>query len=1325
MSPHISPSKDTPSQRLPIPLSLPTHLGLLAKAYGVPPASILQLAWGLVLRCYFTTSSSRWGTIDMAHEYKEKKNLPIRCEVLELDDTRSIGWILQNWNDPSVHRHLPAEEDTSNVPVSAGSIVILTEDAKDLEVLRDFELTAEWIICFSTSTEKPLLRLSWRPDVIHSELASHLAQLLERALDTTFLSPDIPLSQINLFSILDHQKLLQWNHQYPQSVNRLVHEMFEDMVAARPQATAVAAWDGEVTYQQLDRLSTRLAIKLQTIDLQPESIVALCFEKSVWAIVAMLGVLRAGGAFLHIDPKHPTARQQAMISTTAARIILCSEQTRDTVSRFDSESLSLVVDRKMFAQEPDHKQVALPSPNNLGPRNAAYIVCTSGSTGLPKAIVVEHVSLCTSVTAQAEAMAVGGESRILQYAAYTFDVSVGDVFTALTHGACVCIPSDWERTQDLVGAINRLDVNQACLTSTVASFLTPMNVPKLQKLTLGGEPASKQCIDLWSGKVALKNVYGPAECTVWCVIQKNASSEIPASNIGRGIGARTWIVHPENHNQLMPIGAVGELLIEGPLVARGYLNDAERTTAVFLERAPSWLATFGPLPPQTRFYKTGDLARFEQNGTLFFEGRKDTQVKLRGQRIELGEIEYQIQQACNPVPPLAVELIETKDLQAPLLGAFITWTGGLEISLDQSAVPNGLGPDLDARSHFNELVSRIQANIDRTLPPYMMPGLYIPVQKLPLSTSGKLDRKVLRQYCTQHTRSFLTASEAESSDVIADDATKDDVALHEIVNPGEITLAQLWAHALGRRMESINAKDNFLSLGGDSLAAMRLVNLAARDAQVTLTVANIFESPVLADQARLLRPLSKTKSLAPFELMTRGEASIEDIVGFAAQQCRLLPAQIEDVYPCTPLQEEMMRDSLSNDRTQMGQEVVQISEELDLVRYQVACASVYRRFPILRTRFIEHSGRLVQVVVREDLCWKQPTSLAEYKALDSRERPALGKPLTRWALTSDGTHFILSLHHAMFDGITLGQIQGAIYAVYQCIPLPPPSVSFATFLAHLDDQNAPLSQESQRFWQSYLCPSASLDASITPETQKIDRPRASCGTQRLVQFTSGEVSALQRHGLTEATLVRGAWACTLARHQQKPHASAFSDVIFGTMLTGRNFHLPGVDMLAAPSLTHVPIRIRIDEGDLNGHSARALLARVQADATAMIPYEHDGMNRIRSIEVQTRAVFNRIRTLLVIQPIPEGLTSVSTSPFPGSIVSGPRVEAKEMGHFHWYGLLVECTLLPTKGFFVRVSYDNKMFGTEQVESLLDDYSTTLHTLANGLMDTDIPASLHV
>lgn len=295
----------------------------------------------------------------------------------------------------------------------------------------------------------------------------------------------------------------------------------------------------------------------------------------------------------------------------------------------------------------------------------------------------------------------------------------------------------------------------------------------------------------------------------------------------------------------MPIGAVGELLIEGPLVAGGYLNDPTRTAAVFLAQPPSWLASFGPPPPRSRFYKTGDLARYGPNGALLFHGRKDTQVKLRGQRIELGEVEYRLHQALpDPASSVAVELVHPKESTAPLLGAFITCAEGLDLDLQQVAVSTPGGVNLDARKRFSAMVPPIQTQMNRTLAPYMMPGLFIPIQTLPLTASGKLNRKVLRRFCTQHTHAFLASFADKNSDPAAAPA--------ETASPAEAGLARLWAQVLGIKTDRIGRKDNFLAMGGDSLAAMRLVNLAARGAQLTLNVADVFGCPVLADQARLL-----------------------------------------------------------------------------------------------------------------------------------------------------------------------------------------------------------------------------------------------------------------------------------------------------------------------------------------------------------------------------------------------------------------------------------------------------------------------------------------
>ncbi|GIJ84908.1 nonribosomal peptide synthase [Aspergillus pseudoviridinutans] len=1293
--PSISSLNDPIPPTLSTSIALPVHLHLLAKAYGIPESDIVQLAWALALRSVWGILSIRWSTVNCPKQAIDQSAHTAQWEYLELDEHQAISWVLRQWQDPFVHRYLSPDElreDKHQIPTTVMAVV---EEYSFLQTLAPIGSEMGIGMCFHPSTEQPWLRVIWNPEGMLASSAFRLTRALETALHAIFLTPHVKVGDLTLFSIWDHQQILQWNSHYPQATDRLVHEMFKDVVDASPQANAVAAWDGELTYRELDRLSSRLSGRLQDeFGVQPETIVVLCFEKSVWAIVAMLAVVKAGGAFLHVDPQHPAVRHQAMVQTTAAQLVLCSARTRSIISRSVPECTSMVIDRRAFSVEPDHAQhEPLISFQNPSPRNAAYVVCTSGSTGTPKAIVVEHASLSTSVDAQANAMEISPGSRVLQYAAYTFDVSVGDIFTALTHGACICIPSDWERSHDIAGAINRLDVNQACLTSTVASILSPAEVPGLEKLTLGGEPATPQCVDIWAGHVRLKNVYGPAECTVWCMIQPEVSRHISVSNIGHGIGARAWIVHPEDHDRLMPIGAVGELLIEGPLVARGYLNDSTRTDAVFLSQPPRWLESFGPTPSRSRFYKTGDLARYGPAGALLFEGRKDTQIKLRGQRIELSEIEYRLHRALSDQVAVAVELAHPKGSTAPVLAAFITWGQGIDLQKVQNLTH-------DARQQFEELVAQIKAEIEQALPPYMIPGLFIPVQTLPLTTSGKLDRKSLRHFCSQCSHEFLKKL----------DDPNPDAAPKESANPAEENLVRLWAQVLERKSESIRRNDNFLSLGGDSLAAMRLVNLAARDLRLTLTVTDVFNSPILADQANLLRPLVQAKHIAPFDLVIDGDLPIQDLVDSVAKQCELTSDQVEDVYPCTPYQEEMIRDSLYGTRTQTGQEVIQLARDLDLSRYMSACARVFQRCPILRTRFVETSGKLLQVVIREDLPWQRPTSLAAYLEADNQEPPSLGKPLARWALTLDGTHLILTMHHAVFDGISLGQIFGAIYAVYQSIPLPPVNLTFATFVGKIYQPHNDLSDASKRFWRSYLSPTTGSNDVPLLDVEPAGRPCASSGTQRLVIFQAGAVTALQQHGLTEATLARAAWACTLARHRKSPN----SDVIFGTILTGRNIHLPGVDELAAPTLAHAPIRVRMSAAQQE--KPAHFLARVQADATAMIPFEHDGMDRIRAIDEQVRVACDTMRTLLVIQPIPEGLNLDSTSPFPGPILSGPRVEAREMRHFHWYGLLMECTLLPMDGFFVRMSFDDTLYSPEAAERLLDDYSRTLHELAHGLTE---------
>ncbi|OJJ85359.1 uncharacterized protein ASPGLDRAFT_1445425 [Aspergillus glaucus CBS 516.65] len=341
---------------------------------------------------------------------------------------------------------------------------------------------------------------------------------------------------------------------------------------------------------------------------------------------------------------------------------------------------------------------------------------------------------------------------------------------------------------------------------------------------------------------------------------------------------------------------------------------------------------------------------------------------------------------------------------------------------------------------------------------------------------------------------------------------------------------------------------------------------------------------------------------------------------------------------------------------------------------------------ILRTRFVRtESGELVQVVVREDLAWQSQT---DYKTADAEHLPALGKRLAHWALTpgdksSPNGHMIVTIHHALFDTITLGHIFSAVYTAYQGIQVPMQPVSFASFLARVAESQAQR-QDSHTFWRSYLsnCTASAFPALPSPDY----KPNASCGSQRHIPLPPSVEPSLERHGLTLLTLVRGAWALMLSNH-----STPANDVLFASLLSGRNVALPGIDHLPAPTQTHVPIRISIQPNEPTPN----FLSRIQTQATAMTPFEHDGIDHIHSIDEHVRDTCNKIGHLLIIQPLPAETTPAE---FPGRIVSGPRVDVAAMGEFTWYGLMVQCIILPG-GVLVRACFDDGVLSAGAMESM--------------------------
>ncbi|KAI9807068.1 MAG: putative NRPS-like protein biosynthetic cluster [Sarcosagium campestre] len=529
----------------------------------------------------------------------------------------------------------------------------------------------------------------------------------------------------------------------PRSTSSCVHHLFETQTILRPKSPSLCSWDGQLSYEELNGVSSRLAQHLSSLEIAREEYVAFAFEKSMWAVVSMMAILKAGGACLAVDPGHPKDRIQTILGAAQARIVLCSPSTapifdglnKIIVTASPSESAKWPTNRSIDGVICDDLTPKLNGHCN-GKRpyeQAAFVVFTSGTSGVPKGIVLEHQAVCTSAFYHGEAMGVNADSRVFQYAAYTFDMSIYDIFTTLIRGGCVCIPSEADRMQDLTAAMCRMEVNWAFFTPSMAKLLTPSDLPHLKTLLLAGEAVSQDILDVWCDHVRLINGYGSTECST-CVIGDLDRASSPNA-IGQAAGVTTWIVDANDHNVLVQSGDVGELVVSGPVLARGYLDRNQEVTGAFLDSA-DWLPQDGG-GSSCRLYKTGDIVRYAADKkSLEFIGRRGNMVKIRGQRVELEEIEQQI--SVHPSVAVSVASVPKEGFYAQKL----------VVTLSLDSVKTSAAPGDEAIKEVSEgLLKETQFDADdilrhlsNRLPTYMIPSVCIVVERIPSTSSGKVDR---------------------------------------------------------------------------------------------------------------------------------------------------------------------------------------------------------------------------------------------------------------------------------------------------------------------------------------------------------------------------------------------------------------------------------------------------------------------------------------------------------------------------------------------------------------------------------------------------------
>lgn len=591
-------------------------------------------------------------------------------------------------------------------------------------------------------------------------------------------------------------ELGRWNDTPAEFPQVCTHELFEQQVALNPEAVALVFGKRRVSYGELNERANRVAHYLRRRGVGPDMLVGVCLERSPEMVVALLAVWKAGGAYVPLDPSYPPERLSFMVEDAQTLLLLTEEKCRPLFSTANDRVICLDRDWPLLSKEPGDNPASLANPSNL-----AYVIYTSGSTGKPKGAMIVHRGLVNYLCWAIKAYAVEPGRSVPVHSSISFDLTVTSLYTPLLAGGQVELLPEGIGAENLLAALvgagdrSLVKITPAHL-KLISEQILPEQAARMSRVfVIGGENLLAENIRLWrdaAPETRLINEYGPTETVVGCCVYEVQPTDPRSGSvpIGRPIANTQLHVLDQNMQPVAP-GAMGELYIGGVGVARGYLNRAELTAERFLPDPFSGVSG-------ARLYKTGDLARYREDGTLEYLGRADDQVKVHGYRIELGEIEATLS-AQPGVKSCAVVVREDEQGNKQLVGYVVSRAGEV--------------PGTDELRGF----------LREKLPQYMIPARFVYLDELPLTPNGKVDRKALPAPPT------ITSGAGKGGEPRTNTAK---------------TIAAFWSELL--KVDGIGIEDDFFDLGGDSLIATGLVARLRATFGVEIRLASLFEQPTIA-----------------------------------------------------------------------------------------------------------------------------------------------------------------------------------------------------------------------------------------------------------------------------------------------------------------------------------------------------------------------------------------------------------------------------------------------------------------------------------------------
>ncbi|ABA25091.1 Amino acid adenylation (plasmid) [Trichormus variabilis ATCC 29413] len=881
--------------------------------------------------------------------------------------------------------------------------------------------------------------LEYSTDLFDAVTITQMVRHFQTLVGGIAVNPDQRLASLPLLSAAEqHQLLYEWNHpeiSYPQ--HYCIHQLFEQSAQQAPEAIAVVFEEQQITYQALNQQANQLAHYLRSLGVKPGVKVGICVERSLWMIVGILAILKAGAAYVPLDPSYPQERLAFIIQDAQLEVLLTQQQLLEVLPPHQVQVISLDRDWQIIAQENQANPACTATVGNL-----AYIIYTSGSTGQPKGVLVPHQNVTRLFEAVQPWFEFNQQDVWTLFHSIAFDFSVWELWGALLHGGKLVIVPYWlSRSPE---AFYQLLCKQkvTVLNQTPSAFRQliqakePFNHQLALRLVIfGGEALEISSLQPWCERHGdrypqLVNMYGITETTVHVTYRPITMADLQVNSgsiIGRPIpDLQVYIL--DQHQQLVPIGVSGEMYIGGGGLAKGYLNRPDLTTEKFIPHPFS-------NQPDARLYKSGDLARYLPNGDIEYLGRIDHQVKIRGFRIELGEIAGILTQ--HPSVQETVVLAKETSSGEKYLVAYVVF-----------------------RHQQTPTTSQLRNFLKKQLPDYMLPSVFVVVEALPLTANGKLDHQALPEPSTSR-------PELDTAFVSPRTAT-------------EKILTEIWSQVLG--FAEIGIYDNFFALGGDSIRSIQVRSLA-QERGLYFSLQQIFQHQtiheLIADVVIAENPQATTQSIAAFSLISEQERS-------------QLPENIEDAYPLTMLQMGMLFHNEYDTDTPIYHNVASLHIQAPFApqHFQTAAQQLINRHPVLRTSFdLSNFSQPLQLVHKnvavalqvEDLSHlstieQEEILNAELEAQKRHKFDWTSPPLLRFHIyrrSSQTFQFNFSEHHAILDGWSVATMLTELFENYfsllqgetPTIKLSP-EIAFRDFVAL--QQTALQSQASQDYWKQKL-----------------------------------------------------------------------------------------------------------------------------------------------------------------------------------------------------------------------------------------------------------------